>query len=92
MAHLLWRWGSDDSFPDVVEMTQRECVRHHRVPTSEDMGHPISRLNLNDLRLRIGPLLDLTDEFNLFPVDERGDSNPRQLATPPDRWGPVLLV
>ena len=48
--------------------------------------------DLPDFRQRVGALLRVQDEFDLFPVDERGSRTRISWQRPPDRWGPVLLM
>lgn len=45
-----------------------------------------------ELRRRVGGLLDKSDEFDIFPIDERGPRTRVSWQRPPDRWGPVLLI
>lgn len=45
-----------------------------------------------ELRRRVGAVLARSDEFDLFPIDERGSRTRVSWQRPPASWAPVILI
>ncbi len=46
---------------------------------------------VSEIKRRVGALLARSDEFDLFPVDERGSRTRVSWQRPPESWAPVIL-
>lgn len=47
---------------------------------------------VSEIKRRVGPLLSTRDEFDFFPIDERGSRVRISWQRPPTAWAPVTLV